>query len=77
MTRAFLLTNLDTASENTALRFKVPLNILSNSLDEIGSFPYRPGERVWDGPTLFIKGNRSKYVLQHLIIATWLILASL
>ena len=62
MTRAFLLTNLDTTAHHAPLRFKVPLHILTNCLDEIGSFPYNPGERRWDKPALFIKGDRSKYV---------------
>ena len=63
MTRAFLLSNLSTSPDkNSPLRFQVPLNIISESLDDIGSFPYESGERQWDGRTLFVKGTKSKYV---------------
>ena len=61
--RAFLLTNLEAPHDNQPLRFRVPLDILSRDIDEIGSFPYEPGEREWTGPSLFIKGSRSKCVL--------------
>lgn len=69
MTRAFLLTNLDAVSEHEPLRFKVPLDIMENSLDEIGSFPYNPGERTWSKPTLFIKGSRSRYYQFNMILS--------
>ncbi|TFY83484.1 hypothetical protein EWM64_g527 [Hericium alpestre] len=60
MTRAFLLTNLDTSGPS--LRFRIPLNIISNSIHNLGDFPYNAGERTWDGKTLFIKGLRSNYI---------------
>jgi hypothetical protein len=59
--RAFLLTNLETAtSERPYARFKIPINTINECTPEIGSFPYSPEERVWQGRTLFIKGSRSK-----------------
>ncbi|KAI0833404.1 alpha/beta-hydrolase [Trametes gibbosa] len=67
MTRAFLLMNLEhpTAHNPHALRFRIPIDLLGKSIGELGSFPYLPGERVWEGPTLFIKGDRSKYINKH------------
>jgi len=63
MTRAFLLTNIVTpARETDAIKFRVPLNIIQDSIHEIGSFPYEPGEISWNGPTLFIKGTKSNYL---------------
>ncbi|KAG5638545.1 hypothetical protein H0H81_012046 [Sphagnurus paluster] len=64
--RQFLLTNLNalTADEPHA-KFRVPLDTLENAIPEIGSFPYAPGERSWDGPTMFIKGSKSAYINRH------------
>ncbi|KAG5643276.1 hypothetical protein DXG03_001243 [Asterophora parasitica] len=64
--RQFLLTNLNpiTASEPHA-KFRVPLDTLGNAIPEIGWFPYAPGERVWSGPTMFIKGTKSAYINRH------------
>ena len=65
MTRAFLLSNLSTAPDDKSqLRFQVPLDIISESLDEIGSFPYEPSETQWHGQTLFVKGTKSRQVHQ-------------
>ncbi|PCH42515.1 alpha/beta-hydrolase [Wolfiporia cocos MD-104 SS10] len=63
MTRAFLLTNLRPQhSHHGPLQFQVPLHIIGDSIPEIGSFPYEPGERIWEGDTLFIKGAKSRYI---------------
>lgn len=59
-TRAFLLTNLD--STTRPLKFQVPLDIIGASINDIASFPYKPGERTWHGNTLFVKGAKSKYI---------------
>lgn len=68
MVRAFLLTNLLTAPNEPA-RFKVPLRILGNSLEELVDFPQGPGGRTWkDGQVVAIKGKRSKWV-PHLTFA--------
>lgn len=73
MVRAFLLTNLHTDSASggggeggEGLKFKVPLDILAEAIPELGSFPYAEGERSWEGPTMFIKGTKSKCVLRLL-----------
>ncbi|EKM57806.1 uncharacterized protein PHACADRAFT_182246 [Phanerochaete carnosa HHB-10118-sp] len=65
MTRAFLLTNLLPQAHDHhhhPLKFRVPIDIIGKAIVEIGDFPYEPTERSWDGPTLFIKGQRSKYI---------------
>ncbi|KAG6879232.1 hypothetical protein C0992_004293 [Termitomyces sp. T32_za158] len=64
--RQFLLTNLNPLTPNEPFaKFRVPLDILTDAIPEIGSFPYVPGERQWNGPTLFIKGSQSAYINKH------------
>jgi len=60
MVRAFLLTNL--LVRNHGPEFRVPLDMISTSIPDLGSFPYNPGERQWTGPALFLKGTKSKYI---------------
>jgi hypothetical protein len=57
---AFLMTNLK--SSPAGVHFRVPVDILLQHIDDIGKFPFAPGERTWDGPTMFIKGKNSPYV---------------
>ena len=46
--RAFLLTNLLPFDKNDPkAKFAVPLNTFKDSIDNIGDFPYSPGERTW------------------------------
>ncbi|KAF8896675.1 alpha/beta-hydrolase [Infundibulicybe gibba] len=64
--RMFLLTNLIfSKSPSTPAKFQIPLHILGDAIDEIGSFPYEPGQRTWDGRTLFVKGAKSAYINRH------------
>jgi len=42
------------------MKFRIPLDILTSSLSYLGDFPYEPLQTSWEGPTLFIKGNKSK-----------------
>ncbi|RDX57440.1 alpha/beta-hydrolase [Lentinus brumalis] len=67
MTRAFLLMNLDhgTARHHQPLKFRIPIGLLGEAIPEIGGFPWAPGERTFEGPTLFIKGTKSKYINRH------------
>jgi len=65
--RAFLLTNLlPITSSSPHAKFRVPLDLIDASLDDLGDFPFGPpsegGETTWAGPTLMIKGTRSKYI---------------
>jgi pimeloyl-ACP methyl ester carboxylesterase len=59
MVRNFLLTNLQ---PTTPYKFRNPVEIIERNLDAIGDFPYEPGERTWNGKTLFVKGAKSKYL---------------
>ncbi|KAH8100800.1 alpha/beta-hydrolase [Cristinia sonorae] len=63
MVRAFLLTNLLIKSHGP--QFRVPLDMISSSIPDLGSFPYNPGEKKWEGPSLFLKGTKSKYINHH------------
>ncbi|CAA7267528.1 unnamed protein product [Cyclocybe aegerita] len=75
--RQFLLTNLQLPSHSRAVahdassekaRFIVPLNILTHSIESLGSFPYEYNvedgsvPKTWDGPTLAVKGTRSAFI---------------
>jgi len=56
--RAFLLTNVDI--NTSPLKLKIPVDILREDRPEIESFPWVPGERTFNGNTLFVKGEKSK-----------------
>ncbi|PPQ63218.1 hypothetical protein CVT24_005678 [Panaeolus cyanescens] len=72
--RQFLLTNLKVPSHHPVTghahkaKFIVPLDILSKSMEDIGSFPFKYEEETgsspvtWDGPTLAVKGGNSPYI---------------
>ncbi|BGP38161.1 hypothetical protein JCM10449v2_002088 [Rhodotorula kratochvilovae] len=60
--RQFLLTNLDRADPSSPYQFRLPLDFLNNAIGEIGHFPYAPGEKVFNKPSLFLKGKKSKYI---------------
>lgn len=59
--RQFLLTNLNRNGQYPRLR--LPVKVIASSLDHMGDFPYKnPEEVCYNGPTLFIRGNRSPYI---------------
>lgn len=60
--RHFLLTNLAPTPDGEPVKFRIPLETIKASLGDIGDFPYKVDETSWDGPTLFIKGEKSKCV---------------
>ncbi|WWD15607.1 hypothetical protein CI109_100029 [Kwoniella shandongensis] len=71
-TRQFLLTNARTThGADPHLVFRNPLQLLSTSILHIGDFPYKPPPPVtpsspeWKGPTLFLKGEHSRYINKH------------
>jgi len=70
MIRAFILTNLVSLEQEEGLKFRVPLDIMTPALSELGDFPYEPLQRSWDGPTLMIKGSKSNYINHHNIPLT-------
>lgn len=59
-----MLTNLERPSpEEKTQRFRIPLDILGRSLDNLGDFPYKnPTEVRFEKPALFVRGTRSHYV---------------
>jgi hypothetical protein len=59
--RAFLLTNLTFPEDGAPVKFRVPVDIVKRSLDDIGGFPYEPHERTWTGKALIIEGKKSRY----------------
>ncbi|OJJ86760.1 putative alpha/beta hydrolase [Aspergillus glaucus CBS 516.65] len=60
--RQFLLTNLIRSDDQT-MKFRVPLSTLGASLEGMADFPYRePGAVTYDGPTLVVRGTRSRYI---------------
>lgn len=67
--RQFLLTNL-VRSDDQTMKFRVPLSILGESLDGMADFPWsEPGSVKYDGPTLMVRGTKSKYVSDDTIPA--------
>ena len=63
--RQFLLTNSFIDPETKTLKFRIPLDILSTSIPAIGHFPYAPGEATWEGPALFVKGAKARYITER------------
>ena len=59
------MTNLVTSPDDHGdkkLHWRIALDTLRDSVDVIGDFPFSPGEAHFDKPTLFIKGETSKYI---------------
>jgi pimeloyl-ACP methyl ester carboxylesterase len=68
--RQFLLTNLVRSAEDQTMKFRVPLSVIGASLSHMADFPYRESDAVtYDGPTLFIRGTKSRYVSDDTIPA--------
>jgi len=60
--RAFLLKNLYRVNKNE-LAFRIDLNIIMNSLNEVEKA--LPSNLFYEGKTMFIKGQKSKYINDH------------
>lgn len=58
---AFLLTNL--VVQPNASHFRIPVDLMGDSMEEIGSFPFDPEETQWTRNTLFVKGAKSRYAI--------------
>ena len=52
---AFLLTNLIPKADG-ASHFRIPVDLLADSIHGLGSFPFQPEETRWEGETLFVSG---------------------
>ncbi|KAL7271681.1 hypothetical protein RUND412_005541 [Rhizina undulata] len=60
--RQFLLTNLTRTPDSPYLKFRIPVRILANALDNMSTFPYHPDKIRFEKPALFVRGTRSHYV---------------
>ncbi|PVF91802.1 alpha/beta-hydrolase [Serendipita vermifera] len=65
--RQFLLTNVSASSSPGApLSFRVPPDIIADSMEELGDFPFSPTNSekgvVFGRPTLVIRGKKSNYI---------------
>jgi pimeloyl-ACP methyl ester carboxylesterase len=61
--RQFLLGNLYRPKYEKKKKFKLPLDILGASLDNLGDFPFKdPEEKRFEKPALFVRGTQSQYV---------------
>ncbi|KAF3479578.1 alpha/beta hydrolase fold protein [Arthroderma uncinatum] len=59
----FLLTNLARQQGEAALRFRIPLATLGDSLSNLAGFPFTESDGVkFEGPALFLRGTRSDYI---------------
>ncbi|KAF3926062.1 hypothetical protein ABW20_dc0109185 [Dactylellina cionopaga] len=67
--RQFLFTNLlKPTAGNDKFRWRIPVNILGNALDQMAGFPFTPGgKNVFTKPALFVRGTTSKYVADETI----------
>lgn len=60
--RQFLLTNL-VREPGKPLKFRIPVKVLANSLDDMADFPFNnPDEARFSKRALFIRGTKSHYV---------------
>ncbi|CAI6333317.1 unnamed protein product [Periconia digitata] len=61
--RQFLLTNLFRPSPGEPLKFRIPIKVLGNSLDDMADFPFKnPDEARFGKRALFVRGTKSHYV---------------
>jgi hypothetical protein len=58
-----LITPNASEPERSTVKWQIPVNIIKDSMDNIGGFPYtaESGEK-WNGRTLVVKGAQSKCV---------------
>ncbi|KAI1827557.1 alpha beta hydrolase fold family [Xylaria intraflava] len=57
-----------TEPEKNVVKFRIPLDILGRSLDNLGDFPFHnPDERRFEKPALFVRGTQSTYVPDDII----------
>ncbi len=60
--RAFLLQNLVSDGDGGGLRWRVNLAAIEADMSDIMGFPAPEAGRTYDGPTLFLAGERSDYI---------------
>ncbi|CAG8537092.1 4687_t:CDS:10 [Dentiscutata erythropus] len=60
--RQFLLTNLKKAPETDVYKFRIPLDVLGNSLKTLNGFPFDSDRHTFHKSTLFVAGIKSDYI---------------
>lgn len=61
--RQFLLTNLIRPKPSEPLKFRIPVKILGDALDDMADFPFtNPDETRFSKRALFVRGTKSHYV---------------
>lgn len=61
--REFLLSNLHRAVQGQPMKWRIPVDILAKSLDNMADFPFTdPETHFFTKRALFIRGTKSKYV---------------
>ena len=61
--RRFLLQNLVVG--DTGMRWRIDLDAIARALPDLTDFPSMPPHAVYEGPTLFLRGESSDYVGAH------------
>ncbi|CAG8700367.1 6346_t:CDS:2 [Cetraspora pellucida] len=61
--RQFLLTNLKKDQEKGTYKFRIPLEVLGNSLKTLHGFPFGSARHTFHKSTLFVAGTKSNYIL--------------
>lgn len=61
--RQFLLQNL--VSDGARLRWRIDLEAIAEALPDLTDFPPTTPGRIYEGPTLFLRGERSDYLTAH------------
>ena len=61
--RRFLLQNL--VAGDTGMRWRIDLDAIARALPDLADFPLMPPHAVYEGPTLFLRGESSDYVAAH------------
>jgi pimeloyl-ACP methyl ester carboxylesterase len=66
--RQFLLTNLWRPKPDEPYRFKIPVNILAQSLGNLGDFPFKdPDTTSFNKRVLIVRGTNSPYVSDEML----------
>ncbi|KAI6090824.1 alpha/beta-hydrolase [Hypoxylon rubiginosum] len=66
--RQFLLGNLHRPKDSEVQKFRVPLDVIGKSLNNMGDFPFKdPSEARFEKPALFVRGTRSTYIPDEVV----------
>lgn len=66
--RQFLLTNLIRPGPSEPLKFRIPVKILTDALDDMSDFPFNdPDQTRFGKRALFVRGTKSHYVSDEIL----------